>query len=430
MASCATLDVMKLTGPKSSLASIGSQPEPCHEASTSDISSERLDSQAVGIEWACDHGQASRTMRREATAGQTRSLVQVRESLRRGRTPHVRDNQLVCGIQALFANAAPQLAPRHVGMRRQPIPTRASDEIPLEVFFAPNRHPPKGTAEPAPVASPLPGITAAPECANCPFCTQYQGRSILWRGLRVLPNAYPYAPADSQHLLLLPLEHREQNFEKAFFLDALAFQTKLGPETRMHFNGKAGNSQPHLHWHAHRESLPIETALQSNPSALHEIATYGGAKLSHFAYSPVRGLLVEGDEASSAELADRVARHLEADPTVQGRYNMVLLRRTDEAPNKVRLAIFPRRSAALSLEVEGVGTIKGGALDMAGRRTIAKSSVSDEALDAWREFLARTLVPAEEIPGLASLPSVTDTLTPWQTRMNPQNIASESPQAQ
>ena len=407
---------MKLTRPPRSRPTVDPASEPA-ETAVSRSATETFETQNVGVEWIREHGSSPRALRKAAAAGQMRSLAQVRESLRRGRTPHVQDRQLVGGIQALFANAAARLAPRHVGMHRLPVPAQPTDEVALEVFLAPNRHPPKGTAEPAPVASPLPGVSSPDTCADCPFCTQYQGRSILWRGLRVLPNAYPYAPADSQHLLLLPMEHRGQNFEKAFFLDALAFQTKLGPETRMHFNGKAGNSQPHLHWHAHRERLPLEEALASNPAAIHEITTFGDAKLSHFSFHPIGGLLVEGGESSAAELADRVARHLDADPTVQGRYNMVLLQRTGSDRGNVRLAIFPRRSAALSYEAEGVGVIKGGALDMTGRRTLAKGEVSNDELMAWRDFLKQTLVPAAEIPGLERLSAGEEKVTPWQTRM-------------
>jgi hypothetical protein len=192
----------------------------------------------------------------------------------------------------------------------------------------------------------------------------------------------------------------------------------------VHFNGKAGNSQPHLHWHAHQEPLPLEQKLGIARSQLDELLRLGDATLSSYAFSPLRGLLLEGSEDDVTRLAQRVVDVLEADPTVQGRYNMVLLQRLTEAPDRVRLIIAPRRSDTLSLEVPGVGVVKGGALDAVGRRTVAAASVSDEEIAAWRLFLERTLVPADEIPGLRTLVEENDgsrspsVYSPWQTRIS------------
>lgn len=395
-------------------------PKPKDAATLPDISGDAPATFSVGVSWVREHGNETRAVRNRAANGQMHALARVRESLRTGRTPHVPDAELPGAVQALFADAAPQLSPRHVGMQRLDIPPQTDDEVRLELFLAPNRHPPKGTAEPAPVATPVPGVSQPTRCANCPFCSpETKGKSLLWRGLRIMPNAFPYAPAESQHLLLLPLEHRPQNFEKSFFIDVMAMQKHLGPNSRMHFNGKAGNSQPHLHWHAHQESLPLEEKLQSSRNGTHELARFQDATLSHFSFRPLSGLLVEGSEESVAEVAERVVRHLEADPTVQGRYNMVLLQRTPSSSGGVRLAIFPRRSAALSLEVDGVGVIKGGALDMTGRRTVAKDKASQAELTGWRAFLSHTQVPAAEIPGLENIadsPKVR--VSPWQTRIS------------
>lgn len=315
--------------------------------------------------------------------------ARVLEALGKREIPVVQDNELLAAVDALFAHARghTDLAARHEGNALVSIVdgTEAAKAGPLELFFAPHRHPEAGEA--------------GHKDDGCPFCAPDRELGVLrWRGRHILPNAFPYTPSSSKQLLLIPTEHAGQDFDGAFFADVLALQRALGARTAMHFNGRAGNSQPHLHWHAHEERLPLERRLDAGALPLAPMASRFGAALSSYDDGELRGLLVQGaDDAAVAAFAAEVAAALERDPTVAGRFNMLLLRRSG---GEARLVIVPRRAAALVTTDAVAGKMSGGALDVAGRRIIESDSAAPGLVDAWRAYLRASTVDVAEIKGL------------------------------
>jgi hypothetical protein len=306
----------------------------------------------------------------------------VRASLEATGTALVRDHELRAGVDVLFDMAAPTLSPRHEGMRTELVHTQG---LTAELFFAPHRN-----------------IGAAPQpahdAASCPFCSP-AGPALSWRGRRVLPNAFPYAPSSSQHLLLLPIDHKPQVFDRAFFTDALDLQRWLGADVALHFNGMAGNSQPHLHFHAHRERLPLERAIDDGRAERSTMGVVDGAQVERVAHGPLRGLLVSGSDAAITAAAEKLCRTLDDDAAVAGRYNMHLLRRGQTA----RLVIVARRADTLALQTPTGTSVGAGAFDVAGRRVVEADHIDPVVLSTWQDLLPRTVVDPRDVAGLGAL---------------------------
>lgn len=318
------------------------------------------------------------------------TATRVRSSLAATGTALVRDHELRAAVDVLFDVAAPSLAPRHQGMKLEVV---AAHGVDLEVFYAPNRHAHGGAEAVTPKSGRDLGHSGS--CV-CPFCVP-SGPWLSWRGRRVLPNAYPYAPKASQQLLLVPLDHRPQEYDAAFFGDALALQRWLGIDVALHFNGKAGHSQPHLHVHAHRERLPLERAIDDGSAARRDLGVVAGARIERVAHGPLRALLVSGADDAVTVAAARLVAALEDDATVAGRYNIHLLRRAPTA----RLVIVPRRAAVLAVEDAEGARVGAGAFDVAGRRVVEGAVFTPASLAAWSALLPQTIVDPDDIAGVA-----------------------------
>ena len=319
------------------------------------------------------------------------TATRVRSSLASTGTALVRDSELRAAVDVLFEIAAPTLAPRHQGMRLDVVSAHGVD---LELFYAPHRNAHAGAASTAAVRGHDVGHGVS--CAGCPFCAP-SGPSLSWRGRRVLPNAYPYAPATSQHLLLVPLDHRPQEYDAAFFGDALALQRWLGVDVALHFNGKAGHSQPHLHVHAHRERLPLERAIDDGSADRRVLGVVAGARVERVGHGPLRALLVSGADYAVTAAAARLVAALDDDAAVAGRYNIHLLRRSQDA----RLVIVPRRAAVLSVDDADGVKVGAGAFDVAGSRVVEGAVFTQASLAAWQALLPQTVVDPDDIAGVA-----------------------------
>jgi hypothetical protein len=307
--------------------------------------------------------------------------ARVRASLLATGAALVRDHELRAAVDALFDVSAATLAPRHAGMRTEVV---AAHGVDLEMFFAPQRNV---------------GAAPAHDAASCPFCSP-TGPSLSWRGRRIVPNAFPYAPASSQHLLLVPLDHKPQAFDRTFFTDALALQRWLGHDVALHFNGTAGNSQPHLHVHAHRERLPLERAIDDGSAQRAALGVVAGATVARIAHGPLRGVLLTGSDDVVVAAAARLATVLVDDDVVDGRYNLHILRRDNGA---ARLLFVPRRADSLFVDDAQAGKVGAGAFDVAGRHVVEGDQLEPAHRAAWTALLPRTIVDPNDIAGLAAL---------------------------
>jgi hypothetical protein len=256
----------------------------------------------------------------------------------------------------------------------------------LEVMLAPNRK-----------------SGMKPSC-GCPFCRTTDrtgGRGLSWRGWRVLPNAYPYAPAQSQHSVLAFEGHREQTCDPKVLADMIAYQAHVddGRGVTMHYNGTAGNSQKHLHWHSSQERLPIERWLDEGDVDLKDLRATPEGRVAQYRHGAFSGLLVEGEASFVSRWGARLADKLATDDKTGGRYNMLLLPQKD---GKARLVVVPRRAPSDDMPKLG------GAWAVVGRDVKYTHDVPDGYAQDLETRAHANTVRAEELDWLPGLLSKSD----------------------
>lgn len=95
-------------------------------------------------------------------------------------------------------------------------------------------------------------------------------RLLLWRGYFIIPNVFPYF---KHHYLIMSSNHNEgkvkelgnQNMthqNNQVITDMIDFYKLIEYDGSIFFNGMAGNSQDHFHYHHIKEELPIQKYLE------------------------------------------------------------------------------------------------------------------------------------------------------------------------
>jgi len=250
----------------------------------------------------------------------------------------------------------------------------------LEVELAPNRvSPPAGKHN-------KPG-----HCVLCtPTLTGEVGLS--WRNWIIWPNAFPYLPAEQQHVIIMPARHQGQRFSRAVLEEMVDYQRLASAEApvTLHYNGVAGNSQHHLHWQGTRSKLPVEQALESGKLGQKPLRVdKGGNRVDTFEQTQTAGFLVRGSKTYVSKMADDIIQRLNTDPLTRGAYNLVLLTPKD---GQVRLAIFPRCASNLSPTMEELGPFTYGAFESAGRLLLHMDQLPRRMAEKAESAAQRTLV--------------------------------------
>lgn len=243
-------------------------------------------------------------------------------------------------------------------------------------------------------------------------------RGLVWgtetgHTYKVWPNAFPYAPFDSRHIVVASAIHKGQKFTPTVLHDMMAFQLAAGADTpiTMHYNGVAGNSQFHLHWQATREELPIQRLLDNGGITPEDIDRQGSNRVALIEDPPgasdghgFAAILVEGSEDYVAQQAETIILGrgeeipgLANDERTQGVYNLLLLHRSEAG---ARLVIVPRRAGGTRVAVDGVGEVGFGSWYTVGRFVLYDSDVPPGYIEHMIPALQSTLVRPSDLPWL------------------------------
>lgn len=95
-------------------------------------------------------------------------------------------------------------------------------------------------------------------------------RLLLWRGYLIVPNIFPYF---KHHYLVMSSNHNEGKFNELghqnithqniqVIIDMIDFYKLINYDGTIFFNGMAGNSQNHFHYHHIKDELPIQKYLE------------------------------------------------------------------------------------------------------------------------------------------------------------------------
>jgi hypothetical protein len=182
----------------------------------------------------------------------------------------------------------------------------------------------------------------------------------------------------------------------------IAYQRAAGSDepVTLHYNGKAGNTQFHLHWQASRETLPLERLLDSGALATSPLVTTAAGRVMSYEDGFYAGLVVSGEVGFVSRQAGEIIAALERDPACGGAYNLLLLK---PRRGQARLVIIPRRA-----ESSGFGAFPLGGVLVVPRETLpagfglemeaaARDAVVRPSQLAWLAQLARRL---DRLPAL------------------------------
>ncbi len=229
--------------------------------------------------------------------------------------------------------------------------------------------------------------------AACVMCNSNfeDDRRIQWRSLRVATNAYPYA-LEGPHLLLIAGAHEEQSLRSEHVDDLIRFQwlTQARPFA-LHYNATA-NSQFHRHWHATRETTPLERALDSGRAPRRTVLRREGNSVEELG-GAYRGVLVSGDHAFVASWVERLIDAWGRDDVVKGTVEVFAL---PPRNGRFRWGLFPRVAADPSVQLSPWGEVRLGGMQLAGRLTIDSPSNVHPGLESeLRRGIEKTVVPLE-----------------------------------
>lgn len=294
----------------------------------------------------------------------------------------IEEKHVPAALDALMDHAVltGALYERTTGMRVVPLGAHK-----LEAVFIPHRR------APGPEGAHVPGA------CRCPFCAppNPHAKAVSWRGWDLLPNAFPYARLHSQHFLAVSREHRLQQFSPCILEDMLDLHALVdGCSRTFHYNGFAGNSQPHLHWQITKERLPIERAIAESATPL--TTAHDGA-VKAFDDGTLSGIVVEGGKSFIVRQTTALIEALKKDPVTRDRYNLLIL----SGPTS-RVVIIPRRADALEVDA---GDGKHGALsalEVAGRFVFSSRDDVPEGFTAasFAAAVRATTVPPSELAWL------------------------------
>jgi hypothetical protein len=262
----------------------------------------------------------------------------------------------------------------------------------LEILFTPNRHPPSNA-----------NASMPPQCVFCASPDPLR-RGVRWRNVVVMPNRFPYFPLSSRHVILAATNHVGQHTSSqviASMIDYQSIAARSQPLT-LFFNGKASNSQFHHHWQACREVPPLDRLLDSAQLPTHTWVRCEHGALQSFDQRNLRGMLIQGSKLFVTFVGASLARRLEDDPAVAGKYHLVLLPRQD---NDVRLVVIARHANKLSCKEPGLQDMTLGALDCVGMCTYCHPTLPAQMPAegfgrAITRFARVSIVPAEQLPWL------------------------------
>ncbi len=306
----------------------------------------------------------------------------------RQRVAAVQSAELPRAIDALLAHhlANGFFGNRMVGMERREGFVDGS----VEVRLAPNR-----TKVP---------INRDPASHSCDLCDPPfpEERGLIWRGWRLWPNAFPYVPAEYQHILLTSADHRTQGFSPAVLNDMLDFQVAAndGRQLTLHYNGVAGHSQAHLHWQATRVLLPLQRELDAERIPRRRLLERGQGLVEAFERGPYAGFLVSGEHAFVVRQAARILDRLDRDPLTRGAYNLLLLARRG---GRARLVIVPRRADNLRPVVGSLGPAGIGAFNAGGVVVVPRAELPDDFAASIGPAMRATVVSPFELAWLDEL---------------------------
>ncbi|MCP4501877.1 MAG: hypothetical protein GY822_18115 [Deltaproteobacteria bacterium] len=240
-------------------------------------------------------------------------------------------------------------------------------------------------------------------CA-CPFCSQPDPieRGLNWRNYQVLANSFPYAPKASNHIVIATETHVPQSFSSELLGDMIDFQKLQSNPVSMHYNGIAGNSQKHFHWHATAETYPLQTQLDDDKLPLKTLRETPEGRVCSYEQGAddkgdpgfYRGILLEGNKEFVSRWATRIVDKMNKDPVVKKHYNMLLLK---SDAGKVRLVIIPRNARP-----DG-GKIRIGALGVAGRGVLVAEKLPDDAVDNMRDYIDESTARPSDLAWLKPL---------------------------
>lgn len=313
--------------------------------------------------------------------GQGASVArQVLAAWRTQPTARVNDAEVAAATDALFLHHHDMgfFGRRFEGLRTE---RGLGDDGDLEVTLAPNRKDGKVDGD------------------GCPFCQSHfpEQRALLWRDWQVLVNAYPYADGHSRHTVIAASGHRLQGFDADTLSDMAGLQRMLtthrGQPVTMHFNGTAGNSEQHLHWHASHERLPVERWLDEGKADVELLRRGADGAVSAWAKGAFAGLVLEGSAAFVGRWAARIVKGLDDDPTTAGRYNMLLL---PQQGGQVRMVLVPRRALPKGDETPKLG----GAWAVGGREVRYEPQLTEGAAAELVTGVKAHVVRPEELSWL------------------------------
>lgn len=237
---------------------------------------------------------------------------------------------------------------------------------------------------------------------GCPFCKSHfpEQRALAWRGWQLLVNAYPYADAHSRHTVIASSGHRPQSFDADVLRDMVELQRLLarhrGQPVTMHYNGTAGNSEQHLHWHATHERLPVERWLDEGRAETEVLRRGADGTVATWAKGDFAGLVFEGDAAFVGRWAARVVKGLDDDPLTAGRYNMLLL---PTKGSEARLVLVPRRALPAGEETPKMG----GAWAVGGREVRYEPELPADAAEKLTAAAKVHVVRPDELAWLKGM---------------------------
>lgn len=205
-----------------------------------------------------------------------------------------------------------------------------------------------------------------PDKSDCALCNAIQNhkrieplslaKSLLWRGYVIRPNDFPYL---KNHLLIMSADHNHGKSDKRgsqnilhmepnIIKDMLDFYLLLKQNGTMFFNGLAGNSQYHFHFHYIQEPLPIETYI--NDSVINKQEKYktiSGNDVYLFKTNSLkkcfRGILITGKKETVGKDIFKVLGRIKKKGF---EYNVILIKNNSDK-NKVTSIIFIRDNSKI-----------------------------------------------------------------------------------
>ncbi len=254
--------------------------------------------------------------------------------------------------------------------------------------------------------------TSACGCALC-SPPEPEERGLAWRDYVIWPNAFPYFKEDKEHVVITTATHQGQDFSKKILGDMMAYQSFAGKDcpATLHFNGKASNSQFHLHWQASHVRTPFQAQLDSGKLNTKTLREDSQGTIDTIDQSFYNGIVVSGEPEYVGRWAERIVDKMRKDPLIRDTYTMVLLHPKE---GQARLLINPRRADDVKPEIAGFGKVTLGAMSMAGINVQTQSQLAPGFNEALIQASQKSCLRENEMPWLAELQTIEDVFRPWQ----------------